>query len=113
MSDDSKRTLVDTAWDGTQEFAHFDSDGNLEGLHLVNDVEPIIDANKQAQCDGNKGYGETLELQHIARIPVSVLMEYCQKNNIPLKYALGGREQMDVIKRILKDPDYRYLRLDI
>lgn len=109
----TKRFLIDEEWDGTQHIAHFDADGNLEGLRSFNpDVEPVIDANKRAQNDGTRGFGPSRELQKIASIPVSVLMEYCQTHGIPLDYAMGGRGQMEVIKRILADRDYAYLRTD-
>lgn len=109
----SKRFLVDEAFDGTQEIAHFDNDGYLTGIEYRTDVESVVEANKVAQNDGSRGWGKTRELRQIASIPVSVLMTYCQKNSIPLQHALGGREQDEVIKRILKDPDYRYLRTDL
>ncbi len=108
----TRRILVDAAIDGTREVAHFDGDGNLEGLQWFNDVEPVIDANKRAKTDGAGGYGKTRELQKIASIPVAVLMEYCSTHGIPLPHALGGPEQTAVIKRILADRDYHYLRTD-
>ncbi len=106
----SKRVLIDEAADGTREVAHFDADGNLEALQWNNDVAPVIEANKAAQNDGSGGYSATREWRRVASVPVAVLMEYCQAHGVPLSYALGGPGQMDVIKRILKDPDYLYLR---
>jgi hypothetical protein len=108
----SHRVLIDESFDGTRDFALFDADGNLIGRQFTNDVEPVIDANKRAQCDGTRGFSPTRELQRIASIPVAVLMEYCQVKGIPLSWALGGAGQMEVIQRILADPDYRYLRTD-
>ena len=109
----TKKFLADEAWDGTQTITHFDSDGNLTDVQMTNDVEPVIEENKLKQTDGNKGYGDSRELQHIASVPVGVLMQYCQEKGIPLQHALGGREQTDIILKMIKDPDYRYLRTDI
>ena len=109
----SSKLLTDILWDGTQEFAHFDPDGNLTGLQYVSDHTSVIESNKRAQNEGNKGYGETREWQHIASIPVAVLMDYCNKHGVPMDYALGGPGQMEVINKIINDFDYRYLRTDV
>lgn len=103
--------VIDTWWDGTQELAHFDCDGNLIGIQFHNpDVESVLESNKTQQTEGNEGYGETRELRHVGRVPVSVIMQYAQDHGIPLEYACGGPGQMEVIKRILSDSDYAHLR---
>jgi hypothetical protein len=110
------RELVDEAWDGTKEFAHFDTDGNLVGLEWKTDVESVIDANKRAQNDGTRGYGKTREWKHVASIPPAILMEYAMKRFGASAQALAfvnTREGFDdVVKKMINDPDYRWLRTD-
>ena len=109
----SVRELVDIGPGGIAEVAHFDSDGDLEALQWTADVEPVIEANKGQQNDGTRGFGKSREWQKIASIPLAVLMEYAAKHGVPLQHALGGRAQSELIARMLKDSDYRYLRTDI
>ncbi|TAK98946.1 MAG: hypothetical protein EPO08_17740 [Rhodospirillaceae bacterium] len=104
---------MDLGAGGIAEIAHFDSDGDLEALQWTADVEPVIEANKAAQCDGNRGFGESREWRKVASIPLAVLMEYAAQHGIPLQHALGGRAQTEIIERMLGDADYRYLRTDI
>jgi len=107
------REIVDVGPGGIAEIAHFDSDGDLEALQWTADVEPVIEANKVLQNDGNRGFGKSREWQKVASVPLAVLMEYAAKHNIPLQHALGGRAQTEIIERMLHDADYRYLRTDI
>lgn len=113
----SERVLVDETYDGTREFAHFDADGNLVSLQWQTDVESVIDANKRAQNDGTRGYGETREWKQVASIPTAILMDYALKRfgHTPQALAfVNTREGFDdVVKKLLKDPDYRWLRTDI
>lgn len=112
------RLLVDEAYDGTQEIAHFDSDGNLVGLEWTNpDVEAVIDSNKRAQNDGTKGWGKSREWRQIASIPPALLLSYATKRfgaNPQALAFVNTREGFDdVVKKMLADPDYRWLRTDI
>jgi hypothetical protein len=47
----ASRVLVDVAFDGTEEYAHFDGDGSLCGLEWSADVEAVVEANKRRQTD--------------------------------------------------------------
>ena len=47
-----RRELVDIALDGTAEYAHFNSDGDLEGLEWTDDSTDIIENNKVLSNDG-------------------------------------------------------------
>ena len=109
--------LVDEAFDGTRELAHFDSDGNLQALQWVNDVEPVIEANKRAQSAGNKGFGPTREWQHVAAIPPALMLAWAAERlgHSPQALAfINSREGFEEIAlRMIRDPDYRWLRRDL
>ena len=106
------RKLVETAWDGTQEFLWFDADGNPVGLQHVAEHGSVLEANKQAQNDGTRGWSPTREMKKLATIPLGVIMDYCQEHGIPMQYATGGPEQMEIINRMLNDPDYALIRVE-
>lgn len=106
------RKLVETTWDGTQEWLWFDHNDNPVGLQYVSDHSSVIEANKRAKTDGTRGFGQTREIQKLASIPVELLMDYCTEHGIPLQYAMGGPGQMEVIERMLNDSDYSLIRVD-
>ena len=109
----AERRLVDEAFDGTAEFAHFDDDGNLTALEWVCDVEPVIEANKRAQAEGNKGFGASREWQQIAAIPPALLLSWASQKGVPPDF-MNSREGFDeIVLRMLRDPDYRWLRTDV
>jgi hypothetical protein len=109
----SHRVLVDTAFDGTQEIAHFNSDGDLLGVEYLNDVETVLDRNKALQNQGNKGYGESREWKHVASIPPSVLLKWAADQGVSFDF-INSREGFEnIVLKMIKDPDYRYLRTDV
>src|SRR4051812_24676440 len=92
----SARELVDQAWDGTREYAHFDADGNLTGLEWKADVEAVIEANRRAQTSGARGYGASRELKHVAAIPPVLLLQWAAEKGVPPAF-LNTREGFDEI----------------
>ena len=107
------RVLVDEAWDGTTEHAHFDAAGNLLALEWSCDVEPVIEANKRDQSAGNRGFGPTRELKRIASIPPAILLQWAADRGVP-PWFINTREGFDeIVMRMLRDPDYRWLRTDL
>lgn len=97
-------------------FGH-DDDDNLV-LHTVQDVEPILEANKTFQNQGNNGFGATRELRHIASIPLGTHLEWLQLgiDIVTMRMKIGGKwvhapqEVETWLRRRLRDPDYRFLK---
>lgn len=106
-----RRELVDLTPDGVAEYAHFDSDGNLEGLEYTDDTAEVIENNKILANDGSKGYGETREWRHVASIPRSLLLQWEIDIGVPRDFLLT-KEGFPVLLRKLKDPDFSLLRVD-
>lgn len=113
----SERRLVDIDANGVHEYAHFDPDGKLVGLEWAEDVEPVLEQNKRLQNDGTKGYGKTREWQHTASIPPIMFMKFAMQrcgNSPEALKLINSREGFEeIVMKMIKDPDYRYLRTDV
>jgi hypothetical protein len=70
------------------------------------DVEPIIDHNTRLRNDNPKGMGASREWVHVAEIPVTVVFEWVKRYGVDP--TAKGYE--DLLKRLLNDPEWRYLR---
>lgn len=87
----------------------FDHDARTVTTHAVQDVEPIIERNKQLQNEEQRSdWG-----RHVASIP-NIFMEkwlneeWSRGNMIMSIY---GPEMEEVVWKKLRDPDYAFLRV--
>ena len=67
-------------------------------------IEAIIDRNKRMQ---NEATGPMGGMVHAASIPVGIMYEWKQKYNVDA----WDPNQADRVKKLLNDPDYRYLKV--
>lgn len=72
----------------------------------VQDVEPILDANKALQGERQRG-----DFRHIASIP-NVILEKWMNDDGANVLAMGTREFEAFVRRKLADPDNAFLRTD-
>lgn len=106
----SEKRLVEVDSNGVAEWAHFDSDGELTALEFTCDVEAIIEENKRRQNDGTKGYGKTREWRLEASIPPIMLLKWAHEKGVTPQL-MNSREGLnEIITKMVKDPDYRFLR---
>ncbi len=89
---------------------HFDSNGRDMAIEHVQDVEPILNWNKEARRDEqHSDWG-----RHVAKIPnviyVQWLNEEHAKGNIHLR--MFTPEFDEIVQRKLDDPEWAYLRTD-
>lgn len=89
---------------------HLDKNGQDLTVETIQDVEPILDWNKQARTQEQKSdWG-----RHIARIPnviyVQWLNEEHAKGNTSLR--MYSKEFDALVAKKLKDPEWAYLRVD-
>lgn len=84
----------------------FEADGDNFHLHYTQDVEPVLEENKAKQNAGRDYYAKDPDMWKIASIPVTVQYEWIRRyGRDPLK-----SENHDLLRRLLNDPEWRYLR---
>lgn len=95
-------------------FGHDPALGMTESFHAVgddfaietrSDVEPIIENNKRLANDGD-GFTPSREMRRIASIPLVI----AEKWRNELGVDIFNRDHEKKIKRLLNDPDWRFLR---
>lgn len=89
---------------------HLDSNGRDLAIEHIQDVEPILEWNKEARReDQSADWG-----RHVARIPnviyVKWLDEEHAKGNTSLR--MFTAEFDEIVQRKLQDPEWSYLRVD-
>ena len=70
-------------------------------IERVQDVEPILEANKRAFNDADTSWKR--EMNHVARIPKVIIDEY-------MKRGINLLADEAALKRFLNDPDNRLFR---
>lgn len=70
-------------------------------IETVQDVEPILEANKRAQLE-NTGRFKSETFNHKARIPNVIWQKWCNDNGITYHEFMNNDK---VLKRFLEDPD--------
>ena len=100
-----KKTLLEyDDFTGLTEIFHPARDGKW-GIETIQDVEPVLEANKALQNDGD-GYSESRELRRAASIPHIVQMQWLNKLGVDLY----NPNHWPAVKRLLNDPEWRHLR---
>ena len=89
---------------------HLDSNGKDFAVESVQDVEPILERNKQLRGERQRSdWG-----RHVASIPNVImtrwLNEEWERGNTTIR--LFGPEMDRLVERKLKDPDWAWLRTD-
>lgn len=81
---------------------HYDEATDTATIKSVQDVEPILEANKRAFQNAG-GYKSEI-MNHKANIPNVIWMEWCKQKGIKPREFLADPA---VLKRFLNDPDNR------
>lgn len=89
---------------------HIHQDGRTTTVELVQDVEPILERNKELRKEAQKSdWG-----RHVASIPNVILTRWLneewERGNVSIR--LFGPEMDALVERKLKDPEWAYLRTD-
>lgn len=83
---------------------HIDrADGSIT-FERLQDVEPILDDNKQLEQIPQKG-----DFRHVATIPNVILEQWINETGTQL-LGLSNKDFAKFVRRKLDDPDYAYLR---
>lgn len=83
----------------------FDPDTGRYGIERVQDVEPLILANRADFNSGHDGYSPSRDIQRVASIPL-VVVEKWMKAGINI----FDEDDWPKIARLLDSPEYAYLR---
>jgi len=91
---------------GAVETFEFDEADDRVVLRRYCDVQPAIDKNKAAHLDGDGWVGRGRDMRLAASIPLDVALLWLQKYGVSCWKA----EHWPAVKRLLEDPEWRYLR---
>lgn len=86
-------------------FTKLHHDDIEDKLHIerVQDVEPILEANKRAYNDAGAFKSETFNKK--AEIPLTILLSWCQAKGITYQEFMTDNS---ILRRFLNDPDNRF-----
>lgn len=86
---------------------HYDESEDKLTIHTVQDVEPILEANKRsfANIERNHGYKSDV-LNHVARIPLVIAEKWKRELGVDV----FNRNHEQKVKALLNSPEYQYLR---
>lgn len=80
------------------------SDGNVI-VERIQDIEPIIEANKADLCASTSGWGG--DLHHVARIPNIVIEKWCKERGFKFEDFIRDKS---LTKKLLNDPENSMFR---
>lgn len=105
--------LLGTEIDGNRHYRYWGHTGtdNREKITLetVEDIEPVIEANKEAY---NNAPTHNDGLKKVASIPGTIIMELCRINKISFRELMLGKTDraQHVMNSFLNDPAFRAFR---
>lgn len=90
---------------GAEQFIGYDETSDRIVLKTTFDNEPTLERNKQLA--GIDGFGKGKDMWLAASIPVGVQYEWITKFGVNL----WNPEHTPKVRKLLNDPEYRYLRI--
>ena len=85
---------------------HFFDNVDGVGIRTVQDVEPILDANKEAFNSGRDGYTPSRSMKKIGEIPLVVYEMWLRQYGVD---ALN-KDHWPAVRRLLNSSEWQYLR---
>lgn len=93
---------------GNREDYYWDEQEQVITQRTREDVADILESNKRKQSDSiDARYGKQM-LHHVAEIPMSIVLKWKREHGVDV--FSSDPEQKRKVKRLLNDPEYRYLR---
>lgn len=81
-------------------------DGKDAYLRYHQDCEAILDLNKAKQSAGREYYAKDPDMWKVASIPITVQMKWLTEHGVDVM----NPDHIDGVKRLLNDPEWRYLK---
>lgn len=91
---------------GAVETFEWDHSEDRAIIRRIEDVEPVIEANKREQNSGHNGYTPSKDMRKAATVPVGVIYEWLDKYGVNF----FDRDHWPAVQRLLNSNEYRYLR---
>jgi len=101
-----KRSLGKDPLTGIESFHVYDPMTDITHIEEVQDVEPILNRNKNLANTNHSSDGIKNSWWHAATIPNIVIAKWLNEEGIDF----FNKDHWPAVKRKLDDPDYRYLR---
>ena len=99
--------LLERRPDGIEEWFHWDAASKSFAIEHRADVQPNIDWCKAMDTSDQRGWSKTREWKLVASVPIIVQLQMIKRFGAdPFK-----RGNEDLLRRVLNDPEYRYLRI--
>ena len=94
---------------GVRDEFHKDDSEKTFTLRTVQDVDPILENNKNLQAL-NDGYSPSRELKRVASVPTTILRKWCKDAGISFRRFLRRPHEFSGwLERKLSDPENRFL----
>jgi hypothetical protein len=102
----NRRLLDFDAQTGIAEYHRYDSLTDRTVIETVQDVEPILERNRMLQNADDRGWSASRDLRRAATIPDIIVLKWRSDYGIDV----FNRDHWPAVKRLLNDPEWRYLR---
>lgn len=87
---------------------HYDEIEDRLFVKREQDVEAILDTNKELANDGTKGFSTSGDFRRVASIPLIVIEKWMKEDGVNF-FQLQGLERTKYLRRKLNDIDNRHL----
>jgi len=101
-----KRLLEHDPYTGITITHEFDEMTGLSHLHYHQDVEDILNLNKEKQNAGAEYYKRDPDMWKVASIPLLVQFKWLTEKGVDVY----NPEHADAVKKLLNDPEWKYLK---
>lgn len=88
------------------EYFHYDAGNDTYTIETVEDVGPILEANKKMYNADDQGWMKGREGRRVATIPNIIIEKWKRELGVDL----FDKNHDQAVRRLLNDPDWRYLR---
>ena len=91
---------------GIKTYHHYDHDTKITRIESVQDVEPILEMNKELAKTEHQAKGIKNSWWHAASVPNLIIEKWLKEDGIDF----FNQDHWPAIKRKLNSPEWRYLR---
>jgi len=100
----SFRRVLETHPDGMQEVFHWNEATRSFAIEYLQNIDLTLTAAREEGADTG-GWNKARDLRHVASVPPVAQMEMIRK------YGMEVLKDARLMRRVLDDPDWRYLRV--